>query len=350
MLAVLIASALVLWRPGTRYPALSDAASGILFGLAVGIREQSLTLAAAFLWIIFSRPRTGSSRIRSTLIFGIAAGTIVLAPAIAFYLLDPAGFMERTRTWLRAIPMGSMQFRNNAEASLLYIFLICPGAWLAVAGAGIHRLFRKPQLAAINETSQPDSIPNPVWGILSCLVLPVMVLWRDADVQMHPRYVLLALPASLIFCASLFRRWVSSRRGPIMWAIIQVMFLGIALAAFYPFRQTQVQKMEFARAMRDSIPGSGLMIAGNLSPVLDYYRGIGVRPDWRILWSGWNWDIKEVEATIRSAWVDGVPVYLSTAPPGWSYFEKEFLDLYFVLKDCKKEPIAPNLFRVYPPD
>ncbi len=135
-----------------------------------------------------------------------------------------------------------------------------------------------------------------------------------------------------------------------IWAIVQVLFLGIALTAFYPFRQTQIQKMEFARAMRESIPGRGLMIAGNLSPVLDYYRGIGVRPGWCILWSGWNWDVKEVESAIRKAWVDNIPVYLSTAPPGWSYFEREFLDLHFILKDCRKELIAPNLFRVYPPN
>ncbi len=199
MLVALMASALILWKPSTRYPALSDVASGIFFGLAAGIREQSLTLAAAFLWIICSRPRTVTSRLRSTILFGIAAGVVVVAPAIAFYLFDPAGFMERTRIWLQAIPMGSTQFRNNAEASLLYIILICPGAWLAVAGSGIHRLFRKPQPTSIHETSQSDSIPNPIWGILSCLVLPIVVLWRDADVQMHPRYVLLALPASLIF-------------------------------------------------------------------------------------------------------------------------------------------------------
>ena len=87
---------------------------------------------------IFCERRT-RSRFRSMLRFAIAAAVVILAPAVAWYLYDPAGFVERTKTWLHAIPMGSVQFRNNMEASLLFTFVICPGAWLAFAGAGIRR-------------------------------------------------------------------------------------------------------------------------------------------------------------------------------------------------------------------
>jgi hypothetical protein len=349
MLVALMASALILWKLGDRHPVLSTVAGGILFGLAVGIREQALTLGAAFLWILCSRRGRGLSRLRSVLLFGIPAGVVVLAPALALYFSDPAGFLERTGTWLRAIPLGSVQFRNNAEASLLYVMAICPGAWLAVAGAAIYRLFRTDRTPPAVGTSHADFIPSPFWGIVCCLVLPVAVLWRDADVQMHPRYVLVVLPASLILCASLYSRWVPSKKGPILWAVIQVLFLGIALAALSPYRQIQIKKMEFARVLRDSIPDGALIIAGNYSPVLDYYRGIGVRPGWRILWSGWNWDAKAVEAEIRNSWAGNVPVYLSTDPAGWSYFEREFLDLHYMLKGCKREPVVPHLFRLYPP-
>jgi hypothetical protein len=350
MLVALIAAALILWKPGDQHSVLKDVAGGILFGLAVGIREQALTLGAAFLWILFSRRTTVASRLRSVISFGIAAGVSILAPALVLYLLDPAGFLERTRTWLHAIPMGSVQFRNNAEASLLYAFLVCPGAWIAFAAAGIYRLFRKSLPDPATAVSQPNHISNPVSGIFCCLVLPVVVLWRDADVQMHPRYVLLVLPAALIFCASLFKRWIPSTKGVVLWAAIQVLFFGIALAAFAPFRETQTKKIEFARMMRDTIPDGSLIIAGNYSPILDYYRGIGARPGWQIQWSGWDWNPQKVEATIQKSWSNHVPVYLSTDPPGWSYFEGEFLDIHFMLKDCKKEPIAPNLYRIYPSD
>jgi len=197
--------------------------------------------------------------------------------------------------------------------------------------------------------AQPHSIPHLVWGLFCCIVLPVLILWRDADVQMHPRYVLLVLPASLVLGSVLYRRWAPSGKGPVVWAVIQVLVFGLALAAFSPFRQIQTEKMQFARAAKNAINGKGLIIAGNLSPVFDYYRGIGLRPEWQILWSGWNWDAKTVEAAIHNAWADHIPVYLSTHAPGWSYFENELLDLHFLLKDCKKEPIAPHLFLVHPP-
>ena len=349
MLVALIASALLLWKPSARHPLLSDVTGGILFGLAVGIREQALTLGAAFLWIVFSRRHSNLDRLRSALLFGLASAFIVLAPAVAFYILDPAGFIERIRTWLHAIPMGSIQFRTNVEASLLFTIVVCPGAWFAVAGAAIYRWLRKNRLGSVEPEYQPISIPHPIWGIVCCLILPIAILWRDADIQMHPRYALIVLPASLILCACVYRRLIPSNRGVVVWAVVQVLMLGLALTAFSPYRQTQIRKMEFARLMRESIPGAGLIIAGNYSPILDYYRGIGIRPEWQILWSGWDWNVKAVETRIAGSWANHIPVYLSTDAPGWSYFELEYLDVYYALKDCPKELIIPNLYRIYPP-
>ncbi len=348
MLTALLASALILWKPAARHAVLCDVAGGILFGLAVGIREQALTLGAAFLWILFIRRTSSVSRFRSMFFFGVTAAAVILAPALIFYIYDPGGFLERIKTWLQALPIGSFQFRNNVESSLLYIFVICPGAWFAVAIAGIYRLLRKRRSGSAGSALPANTIPHPFSGIICCLVLPVAVLWHDADVQMHPRYVLMVLPSVLILCASLFRNWIPSQKALVSWAVIQVLFFGIAITAFIPYRQTQIEKMEFALLMRDSIPDGSLIIAGNYSPVLDYYRGIGLRPDWRIVWSGWTWDTESIETKIRSSWADQVPVYLSTEPRGWFYLETEFLNLHFMLKDCKKAPIAPNLYRIYP--
>lgn len=234
------------------------------------------------------------------------------------------------------------------EASLLFAFVICPGAWLALAGAGMRRAVTRKQPVPIQSAAAGLSIPHPIWGVFCCLVLPIAIFWRDADIQMHPRYALIILPASVIFCASLYRRWGPSKRALAAWAVVQVLFFGVAMAAFSQYRQAQTGKMEFARFMRESIPGSGLMIAGNYSPILDYYRGIGVRPEWQVVWSGWDWTASAVEARVAEAWNNHVPVYWSTDPPGWSYFERELLEAHFIFKDCKKEQLAPHLYRVLP--
>ena len=321
MLAALMASALVLLQPNGRRPVLSDLFGGILFGAAVGMREQALTMAPALLWVIFSRNRNPGTRRRSFVVFGSAAGMAILLPVTALFLADPARFMARMDVWFHALPTGSVQFWNNVQASLLFAFAVCPAAWIAAAAAGAFYLFSR---RAPGQGCEP-AVRKPVLGILCCVALPIVALWRDADVQIHPRYLLIALPSSLILCASIYSRLIRSAKAPAAWAILHVLVFGSALVAICPFRQVQKQKMEFADVVRDAIPGEGLIIAGSYSPILDYYRGIGLRPHWRILWSGWSWNPKDADAVIRQAWTDGLPVYLIENHLAWRYFESEYL-------------------------
>jgi hypothetical protein len=115
-----------------------------------------------------------------------------------------------------------------------------------------------------------------------------------------------------------------------------------------PYRKIQADKMKYARAVVESVPGEALLIAGSYSPVFDYYRGIGVRPQWRILWSGWGWSGKAAEQVIRSAWHDGLPVFFCDGPLAWFFFEDERLDLIYILKRSAQMKVAPGLLRVYP--
>ncbi len=349
MLVALLAAALFVWKSDRGHAAWRDVAGGAFFGLAVGIREQALTLGAGFVWMLFARGNDFRGGFRASARFAAAAAAAILAPAAGMVLLDPAGFVARTQTWLHAIPMGSVQFGNNLEASALFVFVICPGAWIALACAAAARLAapRRPKAPAPPEGAA--SIRYPAWGVLCCLVLPVAVLWRDADVQMHPRYLLIALPAAAILCAALFRRWIPSGRGLVAWALLQVLFFGIAAAALVPYRQTQTARMEFARRLRERVPGPALLIAGNCSPILDYYRGIGVRPEWDVVWSGWDWDVETVRSRVEESWERGIPVVWSTHPPGWSYFERELLEADTLFRDCRKEEIQPHLYRILPP-
>jgi hypothetical protein len=348
MLVALMSSALLLLKTGRRHPALTDAYSGILFGMAIGIREQAITMSAAFLWILFSR-RESKKPVHSILLFGGAAVTAALLPVLWIYFLDPSGFIKKTVIWLHAIPMGQIQFWNNIQASFLYTLAICPAAWIAAGAAGLCILFKRRPLVFPNErVSLEPSVRNPILGVFCSIIVPVVALWRDADIQIHPRYALIALPGSLIFCSSVYDRWIRSRRGPAIWAIVHVLFLGSALVIFSPFRQVQNEKMHFAEAVRNAVPGKALMIAGSYSPIFDYYRGIGVRPQWQILWTGWDWKPGAAENLIRKSWADQIPVYMIEDPLGWRYFESEYLHFFFLFRDCRKEFVIPKLFRIYP--
>jgi hypothetical protein len=352
MLVALMSSALILLKPNRRHPALSAALSGVSFGMAIGIREQALTMGAAFLWLLCSRREAGK-RVHAILVFGGAAAAVVLLPVLGFYFLDPAGFVGKIGIWLHAIPMGQVQFWKNIQASLLYVIAICPAAWMAAGAAGLHLFFKGRPLAFPKKgdgefPALEPAVQNPILGVFCCVAVPIVVLWRDADIQIHPRYALIALPGSIIFCSAIYDRWIRSRKGPAIWAVVHVLVFGAAIAILSPFRQVQNEKMHFAEAVKDTIPGKALMIAGSYDPIFDYYRGIGVRPQWQILWTGWGPEPGAAENLIRKSWADQIPVYMSEDPLGWRYFEPEYLHFYFFLKDCRKEPVIPKLFRIYP--
>jgi hypothetical protein len=311
--------------------------------MAVGIREQALTLAGAFAWILWTR-RPHGRRLRSLALFGVAAALVTVTPVLVLYFNDPAAFRLRMSVWLGAIPMGRVHFWRNVEASLLYLLAICPASWLAVAGAAALRR-RKGET---EDAQSAADIPSPGWGFLCCLVLPIAALWRDADVQIHPRYALIALPAALILCASLYHRWVPTARAAVTWGILHVVVFGLAQVVIMPYRQIQSSKMEYARTIVESVPGEALLIAGSYSPVFDYYRGIGERPQWHILWSGWGWSGKAAEQTIREAWRDRLPVFLCDGPLAWFFFEDQRLDLLHILKRSAQVEVVPGLLRVYP--
>ena len=81
MLVALMSSALLLLKSNRRYPVLADALGGIFFGMAIGIREQAITMSATFLWILCCR-RDARKRVHSILLFGAAAASAVLSPIL----------------------------------------------------------------------------------------------------------------------------------------------------------------------------------------------------------------------------------------------------------------------------
>jgi 4-amino-4-deoxy-L-arabinose transferase-like glycosyltransferase len=345
MLAVLLAAALSLWNADQDGQPWRDIAGGLLFGMAFGIREQSLTLAGAFLWILWTRRPDPRARLRSLLRFALASLAAGLGPVVWLYLQDPVAFFQRIDTWLGAIPRGPAHFWKNVQATILYTLLACPAAGLSTLGAGVYRLARTRDFRT---DASGWRVPAPLWGFLCCLALPLMALWRDADVQIHPRYALIVLPAAATFCATLYDRWTASARAAVIWGLVHVLVFGLAQIAVQPFRQLQFEKKQFTLLVRENVRGEGLLIAGGYSPIFDYYRALGERPRWRILWSGWGWSKERASDAISEAWERGEPVYLCDGPSAWLMFEDERLDLHYLLTNHRKEPVAPGLFRILP--
>ena len=360
MLLLLLAAAMVLWDPDGKGGPWRDIVAGLLYGLAFGVREQALTMAGAFLWILWVRRRGPAARLYSLYRFALSFVAVALSPILLLYLQDPAAFLRRIETWLRAIPRGGVHFWKNVQASLLYAFLSCPAAWLSMLGAGGYRLTRgraeKPgsmlSAAAGSQTgpsapgSNKTSVAVPLWGFLCCFALPLVVLWRDADVQIHPRYLLILLPASVVFCATLYHRWAAVPRAALVWTLLHVLVFGLAQVVIQPLSLLLCEKKEFALLVREKVPGDALLVAGAYSPAFDYYRALGERPRWSILWSGWGWSRERAAAAISEALLRNEPVYLCDGPYAWLFFEDERLDLHYILLRYRKETVAPGLLRI----
>ncbi len=352
LVAVVTAAALGL-PSRTQGPATRALLCGAFFGIAAGIREQALTLVAAFLWLILVTREDRRARIRSLGAFLIGAAVTLLAPILLVHASDPGAFVGRVREWTQAIPTAASHFAANLSASLLFAFLICPASWVALAVATVARVPHPPashENVALGTALRrslwlPVSPASLVCGAVSSIALPIAILWRDADVQMHPRYLLVALPGALILCAGLYHRRRPSPGSAAAWALIHILIFAVAAAAMQPFRAAQYERKAYARVVCENIPGGGLLLAGSYSPVLDFYRATGIRPRWRILWSGWGWNRQAAEHEIRKTLELGEPVYLCDGPYAWLYFEDERLDLHNILLGQPGDVVASGLRR-----
>ena len=348
MLVTAIAAAAILWgaEPGPRIG--REVLAGLLFGISVGIREQAVTLAAAFLWILWVRRFDFSSWVRSSLRFGVVSVLVIVAPAALFYLYDPSRFMQRTRVWLGILPTGEVHFWENVQASLLYTFAVCPAAWLALLSAGIWYLWRRLRRPLAAGGGPPsageaagDSV-SPAWVHVLSVYPPCDSLGRRRRADTPS----LSARRSTGVVDSL-RPALSPLGGhhsaAVRWAVLQLVVFGIAQAGMQPLRQLQAEKRDYAQMVRSLVPGEALLIAGGYSPILDYYRGLRDRPGWRILWSGWIWDRDKAAAEIAQSWARNEPVYLCDGPAAWLYFEDQRLDLYYILRGSRSEQVAPGL-------
>jgi len=271
--------------------------------------------------------------------FGVAALGLILAPILPVFLADPAAYLHALQIWLQSIPMGPAQFGRNFQASLLFGFALCPAAWLAMAGSLVA-----------GKSSRDRKADRASWviGIFLALVFPLAALWRNADIQLHPRYTLITLPAATLLCAGIFARSRLSVRRPRSWLLLHVVVFALAIAPIQWFRNIQREKKEFALRVREQIPGPAFIVAGAYSPIFDYYRAVGDRPEWEVLWSGWAWKRSDAARAIDSALARGKTVYLCDGPWAWFYFEDQRLDLHVLVQEFRQEKVSEGLHRIAP--
>jgi hypothetical protein len=185
----------------------------------------------------------------------------------------------------------------------------------AIGALLYHRLARRrsePPLPAAPGGSV--EIRHPLWGIAAGLLVPVAVLWQDADVQMHPRYLLVATPPA---------GGPPRRRGPVR-----------SLGGSGAPRRTGLGPAARPR-LRD---GAGRVLADPPGPG----RSPRLRRDGLPRGAGAG-----AAGPRRAQLGRGDPVYVCDGPAGWLNLELERLDVFEVTRKHRIELVAPGLRRVY---
>lgn len=311
-------------------------ASSLALGLAVGTREQAAMLVPFLLFIMFNASgRLGRARalaLASGPALVVVIGTASLAAALAE---DYAGRFYR---WFSVVAPVERFEPGRGLVVLAYAFAGSPVAsGLCVAGA-VDALKRRDRWYG---------------GFLTLgVLLPLVALFFNPDSHLHPRYEMIALPA-LTAGAGMFAAQAAAQLEAREWRGLLILWLGsmlvllIATAGFIqPARRQAQADREFVYLLARELPRGAVIIAGRQTPALHYLRGIGVRQDWRIISSGWDWPGQRLALQVRTGLEEGKRVYICGEARGWG--GPEARDVAALAAEFVFVPVRARLYELVP--
>lgn len=245
--------------------------------------------------------------------------------------LHPVDF---SRNWEHLISFGY-------ECSCIAISL----APLALAWIGV-RLWRDKE----NRASLWPLLWLGVFGWLS-----VLAMLENHDLPVNPRYLLLALPGVALTCGWFLADLI--KRHYFLTAAGLIYLSYFAMGEQWPKIE---EKMRWQREANeaasqylsriDNLNRDAVFIVGSRTPLVNFYRSIGARPNWKTIAAGSGWPDEQLDDLIDQHLSEGRAVYVDFDENLWKNGERgenrEAPGLTLIQRTYQVETLHGKLCRV----
>ena len=294
--------------------AAGPVASGVLAGLAVGTREQSVLNAAVFALLAFSLPT--QRRVRFALLFAAAFLAAVLAP-LAVVLLTQPGYLATVGTWLDGMR------HDRALKSFGWSDVAIFSGWVLSFGPAVV------VAAVIALVTRHRILLRPGTGWFA-LVVPslgqLLMTGMFLGIGYSPRFLMtpfpvaIALPGAIVLDA-----WIGRSRARV-GVVAAALTVPILIAAPI-LRERSAGREAIVRewpARISNLPSRTVIVTGQPCPAVPLVRAVIAHdpartasvPDWQTVCPGWAWP-KDLPATLDRLSNEGRLLAIDLRPGVW---------------------------------
>jgi hypothetical protein len=310
--------------------------SAVLFAASVHMREQTLTAAAVFPLLIFFNVRL-EWRQRMTAILIHAVSFLLVALTVPFLLgRFDTDYWNRVQYWMSVF---HLRQQGLLKQLLFLIKFALANSLVAAAVTGITFRFWSKVL--------------PVRAIVFGMgLLPMAALLTNSDLGIQPRYEFMVIP-SFTLAGLVGLQMVTSVMTPRarhitmgLVVICQISFLAAGLRVVTGYNQISSARKTRVAQLLATAPSCAVFVGGAYTPILEFYQQTGLRPNWRIIRSGWEWKKNELAPTINRELLTGQPVFFLSGEGAWDYLQDEKVDINSLKNRFDFVPVNPGMERI----
>ena len=335
-LACLMAAVALLLRWEKSERTIHLVGSAVLFAAGIHMREQLVTAAAVFPFLILLdrhvswRRRWMAVVVHTVVVFGTVILTMLL---IGFF--DP-DYWRRIAYWASVVRL----VRHEVWRQSFYLtkFSLANSLWALVVT--LLTLRKWPRVL-------------PVRAIAMCMgFLPLFALLPNGDLAIQPRYEIIAVPAFILAALVGLKLTLESARPAIkklavaLLVLAQVGVLVGGLIVLEGFNQTSMERKDRVQNLLTTAPKNAVFICGAYTPILEFYQQAGIRPDWEVIRSGWEWRGQRLGHQIEEELKNNRPVFLLEDGQAWDFLLDEKKNVDALRSKLHFVPVDPGLERI----
>jgi hypothetical protein len=286
--------------------------AALLVGASANIRE----FAVFYLWIVPVAAYISGRRWRLCILaFAVAVFGALLGP-LFWTLYSYDYYVPAVINWYR---LSAQERRiHNATAANFYFLRTfsyqCSVAATLIAPFAIAFLARRRGLYGLKLLAAA--------GFLADVVMLI-----NHDLVVNPRYLLtglLGLAAVSGWAIAELAKWRPEVAGG-----VALLVAGLSIGVFIQLGKENYDQLWNARAARrylsriEFLPGNTVFIAGARTPLVNFYVGLGARPEWKTIQPGSGWPDERLGGVIDKYLAEGRPVYVDFDKDLWQLGSRE---------------------------